>query len=61
MTTNTHPAPALADLLPAAVKAARRLQALPPGAFYAIMLVKDSAQEWRLVVLNEPRKVEMLR
>ena len=35
-----------ADLLPAAVKAARRLQALPAGAMYAIMLVKEKTGEW---------------
>lgn len=52
----------LSDLLPAAIKAARRLQALPTGAMYAIMLVKDTAHEWKLVVLNERgSKVEVLR
>jgi len=61
MTTDTRPTDVPTDLCTAAVKAARRLQALPPGAFYAIMLVKDTAQEWRLIVLNEPRKVETLR
>jgi len=54
--------PPPADLLPAAVKLARRLQALPPGTFYAIMLVKETAHEWKLVVLNEKgNKVEVLR
>ena len=51
-----------ADLLPAAVKLARRLQALPPGAIYAIMLVKETAHEWKLVVLNDKgSKAEVLR
>ena len=51
-----------ADLLPAAVKLARRLQRLPPGAVYAIMLVKETVDEWKLVVLNDRgSKVEVLR
>ena len=51
-----------ADLLPAAVKLARRLQRLPVGAIYAIMLVKETAHEWKLVVLNEKgSKIETLR
>ena len=51
-----------ADLLPAAVKLARRLQALPTGTIYAIMLVKETAHEWRLVVLNDKgSKAEVLR
>ena len=51
-----------ADLLPAAVKLARRLQALPTGTIYAIMLVKKTAHEWELVVLNEKgSKAEVLR
>ena len=58
----TAPATAPADLLPAAVKLARRLQALPPGAIYAIMLVKETAHEWKLVVLNDKgSKAEVLR
>ena len=51
-----------ADLLPAAVKLARRLQALPVGTIYAIMLVKETAHEWKLVVLNDKGgKAEVLR
>ena len=58
----TAPVTIPADLLPAAVKLARRLQALPPGAIYAIMLVKETAHEWKLVVLNEKdSKAEVLR
>ena len=58
----TEPTAVPADLLPAAVKLARRLQALPPGAIYAIMLVKETAREWKLVVLNDTdSKAEVLR
>lgn len=52
----------LTDLLPCAVKLARRLQALPAGAIYAIMLTKETVGEWKLVVLNEKgSKAEVLR
>ena len=58
----TEPTAVPADLLPAAVKLARRLQALPVGTIYAIMLVKETAREWKLVVLNEQgSKIETLR
>ena len=57
-TVSTTPA----DLLPAAIKLARRLQALPVGAVYAIMLVKETAHEWKLVVLNDKgSRAEILR
>jgi len=51
------------DLCPAAVKVARRLQALPSGGkcaiMYALILVKEPGGEWRLAVLNEGgQKVE---
>jgi len=62
MPPTVEPGTAPADLLPAAIKLARRLQALPPGAIYAIMLVKETAHEWKLVVLNEKdSKAEVLR
>lgn len=52
----------LTDLLPCAVKLARRLQALPAGTIYAIMLVKETTDEWKLIVLNEKgSKAEVLR
>ena len=62
MPQTAEPIAVPADLLPAAVKFARRIQALPPGVIYAIMLMKETAGEWKLVVLNEKgSKAEVLR
>jgi len=51
------------DLCPAAIKVARRLQALPAAGkcaiMYAMILTKEPGGRWRLTVFNDPgRKVE---
>jgi len=51
------------DLCPAAVKLARRVQALPKGRFYIIMLFKrDNDGEWLLSIPDDSgHKVETIR
>jgi len=47
------------DLCPRAVKLARRIQALPDGATYGIIIVK-ARDQWTVTV-QETGKVEVLR
>lgn len=43
------------DLCPAAVKVARRLQALTKNKLYCIILVKDKYGNWQLAILSEAK------
>lgn len=43
------------DLCLAAIKLARRLQALPKGRIYGIILVKDKHGEWLLAILSQAK------
>lgn len=43
------------DLCAAVIKVARRLQALPKGHVYSIILVKDEHGKWILSILSEAK------
>lgn len=43
------------DLCLAAIKLARRLQALPRGHIYGIILVKDNHGKWSLAILSKAK------
>lgn len=60
--TDTQPAPIPPDLSTPAVKAARRLQALPMGRGYTFTLVKLARDKWLLLVHGaDGVKVEVLK
>jgi len=49
------------DLCQAAVKVARRLQALPKGRIYVFMLYKDKDGSWKLALMNDGAKLEIVQ
>lgn len=49
------------DLCAAAIKVARRLQALPKGRLYAIVLVKDEYGNWQLSVQTSTKLEKMTK
>ena len=47
------------DLSQAAIKVARRLQALPKGCVYVLILYKEKNGSWKLALVNDGAKLEV--